>query len=259
MSTVIRKDIVAGEAVEFKFDTIKGYDFVVKNFSEGNVYVSYGKLPDSTDEMSCIPAFSWQRHLCQTGYITSIWVIADESMPDGVEVECLRERTVKQFDKGKAPNPIMRNQVADYIKVNGQYELMGVGFSSLDENPNAKSMSKTYISQTTGTTVVTSYQTEFPYAADMINSEEAVMALYKVGRNHLTGADAMFEYVRVDLFSPVSDQPNAFEARLFIVTNEVSNNAGEGGDPLTLSGTLKCVGDLVLGYFDTSERVFYAY
>lgn len=258
MSTVVRKDIVAGEAVEFHFDGY-GYDFIVKNFTEENVYVSYGKLAESIDDMSCIPAFSWQRHLCQTGYINSIWIIGDSTQTDGVEVECLRTRITKQFDKKTAPNPIMRNQVADYIKIGETFELMGVGFSSLDENPNAKTMSKTYISQTTGTTVVTSYQTEFPYSADMINSEEAIMALYKVGRNHLTGAEAMFEYVRVDLFDPLPDQPNAFEARLFIVTNEVSNNAGEGGDPLTLSGTLKCVGDLVLGYFDTAEKMFYAY
>lgn len=259
MSTVVRKDIVAGEVIEFNFGDLKGYDFIVKNFSKENVYVSYGTLAESKDEMICIPAFSWHRHLCPTGYITSIWVIADESMAEGVEAECLRTRTVKHFDKGGTPNPIMRNQVADYIKIGEDYELMGVGFSSLDENPNAKTMSKTYISQTTGTTVVTSYQTEFPYTADMIHSEAAVMALYKVGRNHLTGADAMFEYVRVDLFDPIMDQANCFEARRFIVTNEVSNNAGEGGDPLTLAGTLKCVGDLVLGYFDTLEKVFYAY
>lgn len=41
---------------------------------------------------------------------------------------------------------------------------------------------------------------------DPIQSSEAVMALYEVGRNHLTGADAMFEYVRVDLFRPLADQ-----------------------------------------------------
>jgi len=258
MSTVVRKDIVAGQAVEFHFDGY-GYDFIVKNYTDANVYVSYGTLAESTANMSCIPAYSWQRHLCQTGYINSIWVKGETSMLEGVEVECLRTRTTKQFDRTKVPNPIMRNQIADYIKVGENFELMGVGFSSLDENPNAKTISKTYVSQTTGTTVVTSYQTEFPYSADMIDSEEAIMALYKVGRNHLTGAEAMFEYVRVDLFDPVPDQLNAFEARLFIVTNEVSNNAGEGGDPLTLAGTLKCVGDLVLGYFDTSQRVFYAY
>lgn len=154
------------------------------------------------------------------------------------------------------PNPVMRNRVADYLFVNDAYELMGVGFETLDESPNAQSLQKTYVNQTTATNIIKSYQTEFPYSADMISSEKAVMALYECGRNHLTGTDAMFEYVRVDLFAPVPDQENAYKARKFVVSNEVSGNAGNGGDPLTLSGTLKCVGDPIFGTFNTATLTF---
>ena len=258
MNTVIRQDIVADNPQEFVFEGY-GYDFLVKNFTSGQIYVSFGILPDTTDEMICVPANSWQRHIEQSGYITSIWVIGTVSAEQGVEVECLRTRTKTTMDKSKVPNPIMRNQVADYLGVDGTFYLMGVGFSALDENPNAKTMQKTYISEQAATTVVTSYQTEFPYSADMISSEEAIMALYLVGRNHLTGAEAMFEYVRVDLFAPIGDQANTFEARRFIVSNVVNNNAGEGGDPMTITGVLHCVGDMTLGTFNTSTNEFYAY
>lgn len=154
------------------------------------------------------------------------------------------------------PNPVMRNKVADYLRVNETYELMGVGFETLDESPNAQSMQKTYVNQNTATSIIKSYQTEFPYSADMIISEKAVTALYECGRNHLTGTESMFEYVRVDLFAPVESMENTFKARKFIVSNEVSGNTGNGGDPLTLAGTLKCVGDPVFGTFNTQTKEF---
>jgi len=154
------------------------------------------------------------------------------------------------------PNPVMRNKVADYLKVGDAFELMGVGFETLDENPNAQSMQKTYVNQATASSFITSYQTEFSYSADMIKSEKAIMALYECGRDHLTGADAVFEYVRVDLFSPVSGSTNTFKARKFLVSNEVSGNTGSGGDPLTLAGTLKSVGDPILGTFVTTSKTF---
>ena len=158
--------------------------------------------------------------------------------------------------KVSVPNPVMRNKVADYLKVNDKYVLMGVGFETLDESPNAQSMQKTYVNQATATTIIKSYQTEFPYTADMIISEAAVVALYKCGRDHLTGTDAMFQYVRVDLFDPVEGEANNYKAREFIVSNEVSGNTGNGGDPLTLAGTLKCVGDPVFGTFNTTTAEF---
>lgn len=157
-----------------------------------------------------------------------------------------------------APNPVMRNQVADYLMVGDSFELMGVGFETLDENPNAQSMQKTYVNQATATNIVKSYQTEFPFSADMISSEKAIRALYKVGRDHLTGTDAMFEYVRVDLFDPEDGQTNTFQARRFIVSAEVSGNTGNGGDPLALAGTLKAVGDPELGTFVTTTKKFTA-
>lgn len=154
------------------------------------------------------------------------------------------------------PNPVMRNKIADYLKVGDTFKLMGVGFETLDENPNAQSTQKIYVNQATATNFINSYQTEFPYSADMIASEDALMELYKCGRDHLTGTAAMFEYVRVDLFSPVENQTNVFKARKFIVSNEVSGNTGKGGDPMNLAGTLKSVGDPVLGTFNTTTSAF---
>lgn len=169
------------------------------------------------------------------------------------------------------PNPVMRYNIADYLSMeDGGFELMGLGFESLNESPNAQSSGKTYINQKSQASFVNSYQTEFPYTADMIKSEKALMALYEVARNHLTGAEAMFEYCRVDLFDPVTtttgEGENAttttstevFKARKFIVSNEVSSVEGNGGEAIVLSGTLKAFGDPVEGTFNIKEKKFTA-
>lgn len=163
------------------------------------------------------------------------------------------------------PDPVMRFQVADYLSMpDGTYELMGIGFESLNESPNAQSSGKTYINQKAQASFIKSYQTEFPFSADMIVSEKAIDALYEVGRDHLTGAEAMFEYVRVDLFRPIMETAGSeqkpstkeFKARRFIVSCEVSGNEGAGGEPMTVAGTLKAFGDPTFGTFDITGMKF---
>ena len=77
-----------------------------------------------------------------------------------------------------------------------------------------------------------------------------------VGRNHYTGADAQFEYVRVELWNPVTEGSvqNTFEARKFLVSCEISTYSGENKQ--TLEGNLNAVGDPVLGTFNTQTPEF---
>ncbi len=161
--------------------------------------------------------------------------------------------------KGKVIGALKRNSIADYLKVGEKWELMNKGFTKLDENPNAQTDTTTYIGDVTSTSSIESYQTEFAYDSHIIPSQKAVLALYNTGRNHDTGSDAEFEYLRVDLFQPVADQAEGEEsylARKFVVSNEVSSFAGEGGKKITVSGTLKAVGDFVAGKFDLKTLEF---
>lgn len=94
MTTMIRKTIDSGETEEFAFD-VKSCVFLVKNMSEGNIYVSFGSNPGTTDEMILIPPGSWQRAVClnENGALrscSSVYVKASGGHGDGVEVECLR-------------------------------------------------------------------------------------------------------------------------------------------------------------------------
>ncbi|WP_252237416.1 hypothetical protein, partial [Clostridium sp. ZBS17] len=146
---------------------------------------------------------------------------------------------------------VMRFKIADYLKVGEEFCFMGAGFNTLDETVGAQTDSKTYINDKTSTTTVKGYQTEFPYDTDMVKDGKAGMALYTVGRDHKTGVDAEFEYVRVDLYDPVENKTNLFKARNFKVAAVVSDSKGNGGEVMVNTGTLSCAGDPMQGYFDT--------
>ena len=155
---------------------------------------------------------------------------------------------------------VMRYQVADYLNTGKgsteSFALMGVGFNTLDESPNAQKDAKTYISQKAQTATIKSYQPTFAFDSDLIADEAAVMALYDIGRNQKTGADAEMDYVRVELFQPVEGSANTFAARKFRVAVEVSSVSGEGGGIMKVTGNLNGVGDFIDGTFNTATKTF---
>ena len=159
-----------------------------------------------------------------------------------------------------AAKVIQRHEFADYLNCGTpeepNYQLMGTGFTSLNESPNAQTKTKKYVNEKSSTTTVTQYQTEFPYDADLIPSEDCITTLYNDGRDHKTGSDAVHEYVRVELWDAVEDSTTEFRARKFNVANSVSNVNGD--DDIQLSGTLHAIGDPIDGTFDVSEKEFVA-
>ena len=163
-------------------------------------------------------------------------------------------------------NALLRNTVADYINVaaageTANYELMGTGFTAIDENPGAKSSKETYVNEVTSSSDITGYETAFDYTSRLIPSQAAILALWKDGRDHKVGAEAHHTYVRVDLWNPIrepSAQSAEFAARQFTVSNEVSKFSGNGGEKIEVSGTLNAVGDPILGKFDTVSKTFTA-
>ena len=174
----------------------------------------------------------------------------------------MRKFNLQLFDEDNSRAALLRNMIADYLLVGEDYELMGTGFTSLDESPGAQTESETYINEVTSSADVTSYETEFPYESRLIPSQAAIYELYKTGRNHATGDNAQFTYVRVDLFNPITptspDTTIYYTARQFTVANEVSDIAGEGGQKISVSGTLHAVGDPIQGKFDPIEKEFVA-
>lgn len=160
--------------------------------------------------------------------------------------------------KDMSRNVTKRHDFADYLNIqtggNPNFVLMGTGFTTLDENPGAQTSKKKYVNEKASSSSITSYETVFPFTSDLIVQQEAVLALYKVGRNHCTGSDAEFQYVRVELWDKAENKENEFAARLFIVSAEISSISGE--DEIAVSGNLNAVGDPIDGTFNTTTKTF---
>lgn len=155
---------------------------------------------------------------------------------------------------------VQRHQIADYLNIgtseSPNWVLMGVGFTSLNETFGAESESSKYVNEASESSSVTSYKSVFPFEAHLIKSQEAVNALYTVGRNHLVGAEAEFEYCRVELFDGKASAESTYAARKFLVSAEVSSI--EGDKKQSVKGNLNAVGDPVDGYFSTKTPAFTA-
>lgn len=88
---IIRKEIDANTLEHFAFDVF-GFEYLVKNFSEADVYVAF-KDTNDTDEMIKIPAESEQICLLNktVGLSTSskdVYVFTEEG--GEVEVQCVK-------------------------------------------------------------------------------------------------------------------------------------------------------------------------
>lgn len=155
---------------------------------------------------------------------------------------------------------VQRHQIADYLNIGTSeapnWVLMGVGFTSLNETFGAESESSKYVNEASESSSVVSYKSVFPFEAHLIKSQDAVNTLYGVGRNHLVGADAEFEYCRVELFEGKTAAESTYAARKFLVSAEVSSI--EGDKKQSVKGNLNAVGDPVDGFFNTKTSTFTA-
>ena len=154
---------------------------------------------------------------------------------------------------------VTRNFIGDFLSPISEtpaYSLMGKGFVSLNENPNAKIDKTPFINNTNSTGTITGYEPVFPFDVQMRTSETATMALVSVYRNRKIGEDAEFYLVRVDLFeTPAS---SAYPARRFRVAAEISSVEGAGLEIVRIKGNLHQVDDAVEGTFNPTTKAFTA-
>lgn len=142
------------------------------------------------------------------------------------------------------PEITKRRQIANYLKVENSYKLLGVGFTELDESPSAQTTSKRYVNDASATQSVTGYEATWGFTSDLIKSEEAIELIYKIGAERRTGADAESTMLIVDLDETESE--GVFYAREQKVAISVDDFADEDGE-MTVSGDFLGVGDPVVG------------
>lgn len=142
---------------------------------------------------------------------------------------------------------------ANYLKVDSAFEVLGTGFTELNESPSAQTTSKRYINQSSAVQSVTGYEWSTSFNTDQIVSENAVEYIRNIGEMQLTGADTESEYIIVDLDKPAKTE--GYRARKFkvaIAVDSFDDNDGELG----ISGTFLGQSEPVLGTFDTTAKTF---
>ncbi|WP_455504785.1 phage tail tube protein [Clostridium sp.] len=146
-----------------------------------------------------------------------------------------------------------RKVQANYMKVGETFEVLGAGFTELNESPSAQTSSKRYINQSSSSQAVTGYEWSSSFNADQIVSEKAIEYIREIGEMQKTGEETETEYIIVDLDKEA--QTAGYRARKFniaIAVDSFDDNDGELG----ISGNFLGQSDPVEGTFDTSAKTF---
>ena len=143
---------------------------------------------------------------------------------------------------------------ANYLMVEKAFELLGTGFSELNESPSAQTASKRYINQSSASQSITGYEWATSFNADQIVSENAIDSIRKIGEMQLTGVDTETEYLIVDLDKPATEE-GSFRARQFKIAIQVDSFDDNDGE-LGVSGSLLGISDPVEGTFVTTAKTF---
>ena len=147
-----------------------------------------------------------------------------------------------------------RKVQANYLKVKETFELLGTGFTELNESPSAQTTSKRYINQSSSSQTVTGYEWTSGFNTDQIVSDKAIEHIREIGEMQKTGAETETEYIIVDLDKPAAEDAG-FRARkidIAIAVDSFDDNDGELG----ISGSFLGISDPIEGTFDTSTKAF---
>lgn len=147
-----------------------------------------------------------------------------------------------------------RKVQANYMKVKEAFELLGTGFTELNESPSAQTTSKRYINQSSSTQSVTGYEWSSSFNTDQIVSDKAIEHIRDIGEMQKTGADTETEYIIVDLDKPGTVE-GSFRARKFkvaIAVDSFDDNDGELG----ISGSFLGQSDPIEGTFTVATKTF---
>jgi len=147
-----------------------------------------------------------------------------------------------------------RKVQANYLKVGEDFELLGTGFTELNESPSAQTTSKRYINQASATQSITGYEWTTSFNTDQIVSDKAIEYIREIGEMQKTGAEAETEYIIVDLDKPAETEGSyrARKIKVAIAVDSFDDNDGELG----ISGSFLGQSDPVEGTFTVSDKTF---
>ena len=149
-----------------------------------------------------------------------------------------------------------RKVEADYIKVNGKYEVTKSTFTAIDQKPGAKTTKKRYIGDSSASSSITGYEPTADFEADQIINDKVIDFMVDIGKMRRTGADSETQLCQVELDRPGTTEGTYYarESNVSVQVDEFPDNDGERG----IKGSFNYIGDPVEGTFNVTTREFTA-
>lgn len=156
---------------------------------------------------------------------------------------------------------VMRHMLREYYGIPGTggeytYHYVNTGFTNLSENGNAQTESEAYIGDVNATTDVVGYENSWSYTTQYISDNDVVKDIIDIARYQKTGSDCVRSLISIDLSEADDENETSFRARMMEIVVEAAPPQGDPRSITTSEGTFHQNGNLVLGTFDISTKVF---
>ena len=157
---------------------------------------------------------------------------------------------------------VTRNLLREYYGIPAgdgyAYHYVNAGFVKCNEENNPKVDKTTFVGDVNAACAVTGYENGWKYEAQYVQGDPVVDDLAVIAREQRIGEGCERMLVSVDMTAPVSGENGVYSARRALIAVEASPPAGEPKNILRLEGTFHQNGNLTLGSFNVSTRVFTA-
>lgn len=134
------------------------------------------------------------------------------------------------------------------------FQLIGEGFTSFPESKNPKEYTRQYIHEKAERSDVVGYSPSIEYSCDVIAGNPVIEKIIEITDTEKVGSDTQVDIVSVNLWKTSGSDGSyvAYKRRYAIIPS----TKGDGTDALIYSGTMKAVGDVVVGTFATATSTF---
>lgn len=129
------------------------------------------------------------------------------------------------------------------------WDQMGVGWTTMTENPSAQTKPRKFINEKSERKNITSYSPSFAYEALLMFLKPSIRKVYDIYTKRKTGTAAVVPMVTVDAFDTAVD--GYYPARKGKYAVEVSSC--DDDDDMIIKGNFNGQGDEAIGWFDPAN------
>lgn len=134
------------------------------------------------------------------------------------------------------------------------FQFLGLGTKTLDENPSAQTKSRKYICDKSATKSISGYDWSSSFDIDQIRTQAAINYIVDIGEHQKVGEDAETDYLIVDL-DKKNETDGTYHARKIRIAIEVASFTNDDGE-MGCTGNFLGKGDPIEGSFDTKTKTF---